>query len=398
LIEVLLPLCHLQMSELWQRAWGLALWFRHAGMAGGETRVILDAGAASQVTLPWLTAQILAVIAAVYVCSLLYFAGRLGWGVWKTDAMRRRAESLALTQQTVLKVNRLGRFPGTGTSAVLFASTSAITGPATVGVVQQTLLLPPRFLDKLGANDLDALLAHEFAHMSRLDFAKNLLYGIISLPVTYHPLLALTRARLAETRELVCDAMAAEAIGGREIYARSLLRLASMLSDRPARRVLHAIGIFDANIFERRVMNLTRRGLEIKGTRRLAILAGCGVIAFATCASALALRMDVAEPSEQGTAPVKLHVKVGDLTIASKVQPGYPAEAKKDRLSGTVTLTAIIGKDGAVENIKVTKSLRADCDQSAIDAVKQWRYQPYLLNGEPTEVETTIHIIYTLAR
>jgi len=76
------------------------------------------------------------------------------------------------------------------------------------------------------------------------------------------PLLWLTRARLAETREMVCDDLAAEAVGGREGYARSLLRLARMLSDRKAPRILHAIGILDANIFERRVMYLTGEVLK----------------------------------------------------------------------------------------------------------------------------------------
>jgi TonB family protein len=81
----------------------------------------------------------------------------------------------------------------------------------------------------------------------------------------------------------------------------------------------------------------------------------------------------------------------------SKIPPVYPVEAKKDRLSGSVILTAIIGKDGAVERLDIKKSLRADCDQSALDAVRQWRYEPFLLNGKPVEVETSITITYRLA-
>ena len=67
-------------------------------------------------------------------------------------------------------------------------------------------------------------------------------------------------------------------------------------------------------------------------------------------------------------------------------------------MQGKVVLDAVIGKDGSMENIKVVKSVRDDLDRSAIDAVKQWKYQPYLLNGDPIEVETTINIIYSLRK
>ena len=76
-------------------------------------------------------------------------------------------------------------------------------------------------------------------------------------------------------------------------YARSLLRLATMLAKGTPARTLHAIGIFDANIFERRVMNLTEKRVEIRGTRRFAMAAACVVVGLATRASALALRMEV---------------------------------------------------------------------------------------------------------
>ena len=83
-----------------------------------------------------------------------------------------------------------------------------------------------------------------------------------------------------------------------------------MLSDRPPIRILHAIGIFDANILERRVMNLTRRDAEVRGLRRVAIVAACVAIGAATCVSALALRMQVSadKATEQGDGDVKLSV------------------------------------------------------------------------------------------
>jgi len=397
LLEPVLPLCNFQLSELGQRAWGLAFWFRHTSAAGGQTRIVLGAGTASGVALPWRTAEMLAAVAAAYLCGLLYFAGRLGWGVWTTEAMRRKATLLEPVGEAASKVLRFQRLLGIDGGKVRFATSAAIAGPATVGVRRQTLLLPPEFLDKLSAGETDAVLAHEFAHMARWDFAKNLLYGIVALPVAYHPLLWLTRTRLAETRELVCDAMAAEAVGGRESYARSLLRLARMLSDGKTPRILHAIGILDANIFERRVMYLTRRSLELTGARRLGIAVACALVALITCTSALALRMDVKAPSTDQSAPVKVHVKATSLTLMNHTLPVYPAEAKKEKVSGKVVLDAIIARDGTMANLRVVSG-PALLQQSALDAVKEWRYRPYLLNGETVAVETTINVVYTLAK
>ncbi len=85
--------------------------------------------------------------------------------------------------------------------------------------------------------DLRTVIAHEFAHMRRNDFFKNLFYEIVSLPVSYHPLFRLTRERIMESREIVCDGMAAE-MDGRGRYARSFLRLASLLVAGKAVRTL----------------------------------------------------------------------------------------------------------------------------------------------------------------
>jgi TonB family protein len=62
-----------------------------------------------------------------------------------------------------------------------------------------------------------------------------------------------------------------------------------------------------------------------------------------------------------------------------------------------VLLDVTIGTDGNPENIVVEKSLREDYDTSALEAVRHWQWQPYLLNGEPIKVETTITIVYSMA-
>ena len=83
--------------------------------------------------------------------------------------------------------------------------------------------------------------------------------------------------------------------------------------------------------------------------------------------------------------------------LVNKVQPIYPPLARQTRISGTVRLHAIIAKNGTVEQLSV-ESGHPLLVQSALDAVKQWRYQPTLLNGEPVEVDTEIDVIFSLAQ
>jgi TonB family protein len=396
LLEVALPACHFQMGEMARRAWDLLLVLWPGDATSGQTRIVLGAGVASHLPLPLYAAQCFVALIAVFGCSAILSAARLGWGLWTTEKVRRGAKFFELNSNAARDAARLQAYMGMGNRLVSFACSRAISGPATVGVVGPTLLLPSGFLDKLSDADRDALLAHEFAHMQRGDFAKNLLYGLLSLPIACHPLLWLTRGRLAETRELVCDAMAAEAMGGKETYARALLRLASLLANRRTPKILHAIGILDANIFERRVMNLTSKHLEPGTARRLVVVAACMLLTVATCGTALALRMDVNQtPPSKNHAPIS--VKSTSMTLVNKAVPVYPVEAKKARVTGTVVLDAVIGKDGSVENLRVVKG-PSMLQQSALDAVRQWRYQPYLLNGDPVEVKTSINIMYSLSK
>lgn len=75
--------------------------------------------------------------------------------------------------------------------------------------------------------------------------------------------------------------------------------------------------------------------------------------------------------------------------LLKRVNPTYTAEQLAKSTSGVVVMSALIGKDGSVTDLSVisgAESLR----QPTLDAVRQWRYRPYLLNGQPVEVQTTI--------
>jgi protein TonB len=87
--------------------------------------------------------------------------------------------------------------------------------------------------------------------------------------------------------------------------------------------------------------------------------------------------------------------KLMEGMLIHKVVPEYPAIARVSRLSGTVVLQATISRSGTIENLRVVSG-PSMLQQAAKDAVRQWRYRPYLLNGEPVEVETTVNVQFTL--
>jgi TonB family protein len=84
--------------------------------------------------------------------------------------------------------------------------------------------------------------------------------------------------------------------------------------------------------------------------------------------------------------------------LIKKQPPVYPQDAKDARITGTVALHAIIGVDGGVHDLRVIEAPWPSLVASALICVSKWQYKPYLLNGEPTEVETTIRVIYTMSQ
>src|SRR5438270_3324121 len=104
----------------------------------------------------------------------------------------------------------------------------------------------------------------------------------------------------------------------------------------------------------------------------------------------------VAVPKVATPQRVRVSMGVTQGMVLHKVQPSYPPLARTARVQGTVLLAAVIGKDGTIQNLHVISG-HPLLTQAALDAVKQWRYRPYILNGEPVEVDTQVTVNFTLS-
>ena len=93
---------------------------------------------------------------------------------------------------------------------------------------------------------------------------------------------------------------------------------------------------------------------------------------------------------------MRIASRVAEANLIHDVPPQYPPEAGRARIEGTVVLMAVIGTDGTVKDVRIESGLPI-LAQAAIDAVKQWRYKPYVIDGEPVEVDSRITINFNLS-
>lgn len=117
-----------------------------------------------------------------------------------------------------------------------------------------------------------------------------------------------------------------------------------------------------------------------------------GGILSSTPASAAIPKLVTPPPAKR----IRVSQGVTEGRIIRKLQPDYPAIARSARVEGQVLLKAIISRTGEIQNLTLISG-HPLLVQAAIQAVSQWRYRPFLLNGEPVEVETTITVNFQLS-
>lgn len=377
-------------------------WSRHTDAVHGVASVTVSAsGVAGSIYMP---KHLLASLTTIYGIAILYFAARFIWRIMRLFSMRHSARPSELKQEAAAYLaHSLQYFRLTNvtvlTSDIIFSPVSF-----GFGFLCKLVLLPAAMSDDFTSTDLRTILAHECAHIYRKDFLNNLLYELVSLPVSYHPFCWAARERVTETREIVCDDLAAE-LTGRVDYAGSLLHLAGLLLQRTATSTNPAIGIFDARIFERRIMNLTRTSHPVQSWKHKTITAACVGLCLLTCGSAIALRIHTDPPTAsvdqskiaKADQPVKIAAGIMAGNKLTGVNPVYPEAAKRKKIQGTVVLSAVINKEGSVEQVMM-KSGPEELGPPSIEAVRQWTYKPYLLNGERAAVQTIVNVTYSLSK
>lgn len=375
-------------------------YFGHADAAAAGGAVAVTYHMVAEASARWaLTPLLSQVLAGVYLLTVLFAMTRLLRRWRRTGAMVRRSTLRPLDAREHGLMESAARRLGVTPPEVRCSAETR--GPVVLGLRRARLLVPEGFFAENG--DAPAGLAHECAHIARRDYGKNLIYECVAAAVSYHPVSWMMRRRIAETRELVCDERAADAMGDRPEYAASLLRLATAMA-MPAAQPIYAIqtqaiGVFDADILEERIMRLTIDLPVVSRTRRIAmaVVAACALLGGA--ATAAALSFDVTPQDGAAAADQEQVYKIGgDVTppvLTDTVDAEFPdarKKAGKHGLQGVSVVGLVVDSKGTTRDIHIERSLAPDFDKNAMDAVRQYKFDPAMRHGKPVAVSINIEV------
>ncbi len=314
--------------------------------------------------------------------------------------------------------------------------------PLTFGIFSPRIVLPADCL-QWPPSRRRVVLMHELMHITRHDLAWQIFANLVSAIWWFQPLCWWNRRTLRQESEAACDSGVLDAGIRPSDYATELLNIAQAFS-RGRRHAAAAIAMVQPDDLERRLRAILNPrlagrnrfatanlallgcltisasavtissdnsdfegGQQMKKTLISGLLASAGLIATSTGAanlpappllSASDSTVQPAPAQDPHDRPIRVSGETAQAKLTHKVQPVYPPSAKAAGLQGTVKLDVTISKDGVPQDMQVLASPGDELTQSAIEAVRQWRYSSTLLNGEPVAVIAEVIVNYTLAK
>lgn len=273
--------------------------------------------------------------------------------------------------------------------------TTRLTTPVVWGLRTPVLLLP-EIMSHADDAQRRSVFLHELAHVQRRDWAELCLTQVTAALYWFHPLVWLAVRQVRRERERACDDRVVTWTAAPERYAEQLLEVARATRDE---QFSAAVAMVTKSELEERIMAILDNSRQRARVRWYGpVVAGLVTLGLLVPLAAIAQEKGDSNKEQQAKRPSKIRVggNVMQAKIVRKVTPVYPTEAKRAGIQGAVLLRVTIGEDGAVQDLDVMSG-PPELVQSASDAVRQWLYQPTLLNGQPITVETTVEVNYTLA-
>jgi bla regulator protein blaR1 len=344
--------------------------------------------------------HLLAVLAAAWFCGFALVLTRW-FGQWRRARAAVRCAVPLHAGREVESLRRMQRRLGARPIALL--QSHSCLEPGVFGIVNSVMLWPAGISERLDDAQLEAVLAHEVRHVLRYDNLAAAVHMVVEALFWFHPMVWWLGTRLVEERERACDEDVLEFGSDRQAYAESILKVCEFCLASPLECMS---GVAGGDLKKRMVYIMTERRLRKLEFGKRFLLGAAGVAAVAV---PFAFGLVGAVPGRVAEATITVAQDSGDAArahasrhemsalIVKKVQPVYPEAAKKAHIQGEVVLRAIIGKEGDVENLQVVSG-PAELAPAAIDAVKQWKYRPYMKDGQAVEVETEISVNFTLMK
>jgi TonB family protein len=331
----------------------------------------------------------------------------LGMGLWSLRHLRAGARPDDRVNSVAAELQRL-----LGTRASVLVS-PRISVPLTFGWRRPAVLVPAQFA-RLPEPQQVGIVCHELLHVRRQDWPVVLMEQMIRAVLWFHPAVWILLGKIALSREQVIDADAVRLTGGRRPYldalwtmARGLDRLAPM----PALPLLNRSDLFHRVALLTEEVTMSKNRLVATAVASIASVAVAGAAVattFPLVKSAAMVSMSVSTGEETSSAKsgdeesdtkTFRFVPDGEVTepkAIHKVNPTYPEEARKAGLMGVVVCETVITAAGEISDVKILETVDEVFNQPTIDALKQWKFAPATLEGEPVDVIYILTIKYRL--
>lgn len=263
-----------------------------------------------------------------------------------------------------------------------------LASPVTAGWWRPVVLVPASLLTSMPPQLLEALLAHELAHIRRCDYLVNLVQSVIETVLFYHPVVWWLSHRIRVEREQIADDIAARQLGEPRRLALALSEL-----ERLQFSTHHLAQAANGGDLMSRIKRLVRPETQASNWRAAvpAVVLAVAMAGLAGCAHTVF----TGRTPNDVSAPLSTTRALADFSSCEK--PRYPEAALANKRSGTVTLGYLIGVDGSVRDSAVRKSSGDPAlDEAARLALAKCRFSPATANGVPIEQWETVQYLWVI--
>ena len=390
--QALLAACvFLPLIQPWKPEW----------VSAGRVRAISRFSIAGQLS-PTSASSVASLIAALLLGGFLLRLLRTVLGMQRLRVYCRRAAPLCHENTPIREAQAL-----TGIRPQLYL-TSDVLAPAAFGWVSPAVLFPHRFFG-LPAPQQKVIACHEFLHVARRDWGWMLAEEFILALLWFHPAIWWVVKNIRLSREQAVDAEVIRLTSARDAYLGALLAIAqARMSGFPVSLFLTESQLAQRVALIAKEVRMSRFRLRISLMVAVGILSLAGVAAIWSFPLRSSLPMPFAgqpaatQPSSSPLADITGNVyKVGkDVQAPHPIlttQPIYTKQARKAHLKGTATFSVVIDAAGNINDIKeISKPLGLGLDESAIRALRGWKFKPGLRKGKPVPVRVVIEITFRL--
>jgi TonB family protein len=360
-------------------------------------------------------------IAAMWLCG--FVAVVILWSVrWRRVAAAVHRSTRMGQGREVDALRQLEKLGGVRRPMAFLLSRDSALEPGIFGIFRPVLLWPAKISEHLQDSHLKAILAHEVSHARRRDNLAAAMHMAVEAIFWFHPMVWWLGARLVEERELACDEAVLQLGNPPAIYAESILKTCEFCVGSDLACVS---GVTGAELKKRIVRIMTPTLAEKLSLGRRLLLASVGIAAVvgpvvfglwntprvraqspqasdrqAATVDLAALAMDAPIPrSSLGADAPRIYHVGGDVSgpqLIFSPNPEYSEEARRAKYQGVCIVSLIVDAQGNPQRVQVVRHLGKGLDKKAVEAVKQYRFKPAMLHGEPVAVEVNIEVNFRL--